>query len=77
VAVKSAGFKVEKHNMLEISTRGDTFYMCAENEKQKDLWIGAIGKAIVQSSSMFTADDGLEDQGSDDDGDWANAYEFR
>ena len=37
-------------------------------EKEKDEWIGAIGRSIVQSSSTFTNDDGRDgDDSSDED----------
>ncbi len=42
--------------------------MFADGEKEKDEWIGAVGRAIVQASATFTADDG-NDGGSDEDSD--------
>ena len=46
---------------FEVATPESTFYMYAETEKEKDEWIGAIGRAIVRFSSAFTADDGFDD----------------
>lgn len=37
------------------------------SEKDKDEWIGAIGRAIVQTSSMFTGEDGMEYDSDDSD----------
>ncbi len=39
----------------------------ALSEKEKDDWIGVIGRAIVQTSSMFTAEDGMEYDSDDSD----------
>ena len=41
--------------------------MFADSEKEKDDWIGAIGRAIVRCSSTYTNEDGAEDNGSDSD----------
>ena len=41
--------------------------MYADSEKEKDDWIGVIGRAIVQSSATYTNFDGKEDDGSDCD----------
>jgi len=66
MTVKSAELKAGKKNAIEVSTTETTFYMYADNEKEKDEWIGAIGRSIVQASATYTKDDGLE-AGSDDD----------
>lgn len=63
LTVKSAELKAGKKNAIEVSTREQTFFMFADSEKDKDEWIGAVGRAIVQSSSTFTPD---EKQGEDD-----------
>lgn len=31
----------------------EQFFLCGENEVQKDEWIAQIGKAIIHHSSMF------------------------
>ena len=62
MTVKSAELKAGKKNAIEVSTKDKTFYMYADTEKEKDEWIGAIGRSIVQSSATFTKD---EDNGSD------------
>ena len=49
-----------------MSTPDTTYLMCADTEKEKDDWIGAIGRAIVRCSATFTNDDGM-DGASDDD----------
>ena len=61
--VKSAELKVGKKFAIQVTTKESTFYMIARNEKEKDEWIGSIGRAIVQASDMFTKDDN-EDGGS-------------
>ena len=33
-----------KKNAMEVATKEKTFYMYADTEKEKDEWIGAIGK---------------------------------
>jgi hypothetical protein len=75
MTVKSAELKAGKKNAIEVSTKEQTFYMFADTEKEKDEWIGAIGKSIVQASSTFTKDDGKEDDaGSDDGSEGAEGY---
>jgi hypothetical protein len=64
MTVKSAELKAGKRNAIEVSTADTTFYMFADTEKEKDEWIGAIGRAIVQASATFTTED---DQNPDDD----------
>ena len=69
MTVKSAELKAGKKNAMEVSTADTMYYMFADSEKQKDEWIGAIGRAIVQSSSTFTNENGEDDDGSDDGSD--------
>ena len=66
MTVKSAEFKARRRHALEVSTQDTTYLMCADTEKEKDDWIGAIGRAIVRCSATFTNDDGM-DGASDDD----------
>ena len=42
-----------------------TYFMYGDSEKDKDEWIGVIGRAIVQSSSTIIRDD--EQVNSDDE----------
>ena len=65
MTVKSAELKAQKRNALEVSTPETTFLMYADSEKEKDDWIGAVGRAIVKSSTTYTQDD--RDAGDDDD----------
>ena len=58
--VKSAEMRAGKRNAIEVSTAETTFYMYADSEKEKDEWIGAIGRSIVQASATFTNDDGVD-----------------
>jgi hypothetical protein len=72
MTVKSAELKAGKKNAIEVSTLDTTFYMYADTEKEKDDWIGAIGRSIVQASATFTNDDGADgaaDDSEDDDSD--------
>ena len=62
MTVKSAELKAGKRNAVEVSTADTTYFMFADTEKEKDEWIGAIGRAIVQASATFTNED---DQNSD------------
>jgi hypothetical protein len=66
MTVKSAELKAGKKNAIEVSTKEKTYYMFADTEKEKDEWIGAIGRSIVQSSSTFTAADGAADDENSD-----------
>lgn len=70
MTVKSAELKAQKRNALEVSTPDVTFLMFADSEKEKDDWIGAVGRAIVRSSTTYTqeqGDDDDDDNSSDDD----------
>eukprot|EP00624_Nannochloropsis_granulata_P000057 evm.model.NODE_10174_length_41657_cov_19.929615.4 len=66
MTVKSAELKAHKRNALEVSTPETTFLMYADTEKEKDDWIGAVGRAIVRSSTTYTQEVG--EGGDDDDG---------
>jgi hypothetical protein len=67
--VKSAEIKAGKKNAIEVSTQDTTFYMYADNEKDKDEWIGAIGRSIVQSSRTYQKDDGGDGEDSENSDD--------
>ena len=41
-------FSFELFDVYQVSTADTVFYMYADSEKEKDEWIGAIGRAIVQ-----------------------------
>ena len=56
--VKSAEHKAGKKFAMEVSTKETTFFMYADSEKEKDEWIGVIGRAIVQASSTLMKDEG-------------------
>ena len=67
LTVKSAEEKTDRRHSFEVATPEQTYYMFAESEKEKDDWIGAIGRAIVRFSNAFTAEDGVEDDSDDDE----------
>ncbi len=66
MTVKSAELKAGKKHAIEVSTLDTTFFMYADSEKEKDDWIGAIGRAIVQASATFTNEDGAGGAGDSD-----------
>jgi hypothetical protein len=49
MTVKSAELKAGKKNAIEVSTKENTYYMYADTDKEKDDWIGAIGRSIGSS----------------------------
>ena len=48
-----------------MATPDATYYMFAEDEKTKDSWIGAIGRAIVRFSVDFLKNDDDEEEFDD------------
>jgi hypothetical protein len=51
--VKSADVKSRKKNSFEVSTHDMTYLMYTDSEKEKDDWIGSVGRSIVRSSGTF------------------------
>ena len=66
---KSAEDKTKKKHSFEVATPDSTYYMYAGSEKEKDEWIGAIGRAIVRSSGAYRKkeESSSEDDSSDED----------
>jgi hypothetical protein len=60
--VKSADLKSKKRNSFEISTPETTFLLYADTEKEKDDWIGSVGKSIVRCSSTYYRSNGGDGQ---------------
>lgn len=60
--VKSADLKSRKRHSFEISTPEITYLLYADTEKEKDDWIGNVGKAIVQCSRTFYSQDDIHHQ---------------
>ena len=52
---------------FEVATPDEVFFMYADDEKQKDEWIGAIGRAIVKYSGSYRSS--RNDESSSDDSD--------
>mmetsp|Transcript_39498 Transcript_39498/g.58028 ORF Transcript_39498/g.58028 Transcript_39498/m.58028 type:complete len:149 (-) Transcript_39498:523-969(-) len=79
--VKSANLKSKKMNSFEVSTPDVTFLLYADTEKEKDDWIGCVGRAIVRCSSTYQAeersDDDDDDDASDDDDSTSNLYYYK
>lgn len=69
ITVKSAEMTAKKKNAFEVSTKEETFYIFADTAKEKDEWIGTIGKSIVQSSNTYTNDDNNDDNSSEEEDD--------
>ena len=64
----SANWRVPLRKVtIGVSTPDTTFLMYADSEKEKDDWIGAIGRAIVRCSSTYTNEDGMDDEERDSD----------
>lgn len=57
-------FLIGKKHAIEVSTKDITYYFYGDSEKEKDEWIGVIGRAIVQSSNTIIRE---EEESSDDD----------
>jgi len=51
--VKSADLKSRKINSFEVSTPEMTYLLYADCEKEKDDWIGCVGRAIVRTSATY------------------------
>jgi hypothetical protein len=47
ITLQSAETKARRRNALEVSTNDETYLMFAETEKEKDDWIGAIGRCVI------------------------------
>ena len=69
LTVKSAEDKTKKKYSFEVATPDSTYYLYAGSEKEKDEWIGAIGRAIVRSSGAYRKkeESSSEDDSSDED----------
>merc|ERR1719384_1279869 len=59
--VKSADLKSKKRNSFEISPPDTTFLLYADTEKEKDDWIGSVGKSIVRCSSTYYRNTGTQE----------------
>ena len=51
--VKSAGLKSRRAYSFEVTDMNATYLLYAESEKDKDDWIGQIGRAIVKESGTY------------------------
>lgn len=67
LTVKSAEEKTGKAHSFEVSTPDQTFYLVAEDESQKDLWISSLGRAIVRYSSSHIKDESGDSDDDDED----------
>mmetsp|Transcript_30259 Transcript_30259/g.88501 ORF Transcript_30259/g.88501 Transcript_30259/m.88501 type:complete len:160 (+) Transcript_30259:91-570(+) len=77
--VKSADLKSHKRNSFEISTAETTYLIYADTEKEKDDWIGSVGRAIVRCSSTYqrentAASRNYDQQGQQEDDDDGSVY---
>ncbi|CAD8051147.1 unnamed protein product [Paramecium sonneborni] len=46
--IKSCQEETNKENTFKIDTPETTFYLMSNNSQEKEVWIGAIGKAMVK-----------------------------
>jgi hypothetical protein len=76
LTVKSAGDKCGRKHAFEVATAKRVFFMCADTEKAKDEWIGAIGRAIVRFAASSGMADGDDDDDEDEEGDEDDAYRY-
>ena len=67
--VKSADIKSRKRNSFEISTPTFTYLLYADSEKEKDDWIGNVGKSIVRCSATFLQKKDVEGSREEEDED--------
>lgn len=69
--------KSRKKFSFEISTSEKTYLLYADGEKEKDDWIGAVGKSIVRSSKTFLDQGkGGKKHGSGGGGSRGNGYGY-
>jgi hypothetical protein len=74
--VKSADIKTRQLHSFEISTPSTTYLLYADSDREKDEWIGGIGRAIVRCSSTFQRKgygDDFSREADDDDDDYSNS----
>ena len=53
LSVKGAEDAINKQYAFEVSTNFETMYFIADNDKDKEDWINAIGRAIVRHSASL------------------------
>ena len=67
LSVKSADAKTGKQYAMEITLRSEAVLLTGKTERVRDEWLGQIGRAIVNHSSMFV-EHGADDGDDGDDG---------
>ncbi|KAJ7555640.1 hypothetical protein O6H91_05G047900 [Diphasiastrum complanatum] len=60
LTVKGAEDVLNKPYAFEISTRRETMYFIADNDKEKEDWINSIGRSIVRHSRSITETEVLD-----------------
>lgn len=60
LSIKGAEDAINKPFAFEISTIDDSMFFIADNDKEKEDWINAVGRAIVRHSRSML-DQGAED----------------
>jgi len=73
--VKSADLKSRKIFSFEISTPEMTYLLYADSEKEKDDWIGCVGRSIVRTSATYL-DKEDEGGGMGGNGNWGDEDEI-
>ena len=58
LSIKGAEDAINKPFAFEVSTTDSSMYFVADNDKEKEDWINAVGRAIVRhSKSMLDRDE--------------------
>jgi hypothetical protein len=74
--VKSADIKSRKKHSFEISTHDMTYLMYADSEKEKDDWIGSVGRSIVRASGTFLTKNDVAGAGTATEGNGLGANNY-
>ena len=68
VTVKACDEKIGKPNSIEVSIEnGEVYYLVADTLAEKDAWIGAMGKVIVQNSRSYVKPGRYDNDDDEDD----------
>lgn len=60
LTIKGAEDVLNKPHAFELSTSHETMYFIADNDKEKEDWINAVGRSIVRHSRSVTDDEVLD-----------------
>jgi len=60
LSIKGAEDTINKPYSFEISTTDNSMYFVADNDKEKEDWINAVGRAIVRHSKSMLEHDQVD-----------------